>query len=511
MTEMPLWFSLSLLSFSLLLVLFNTLNNKTQKIYKNLPPTPPSLPIIGHLHLLKDPLHQTLHSLSLKYGPIIRLRFGLRKVLIVTSPQLVEECFTKNDIVFANRPRLILEKHLNYDYTTMGAAPYGDLWRRLRRVSASELFSPARLAATAEVRQEVVRLMAREVAKGCGEGVGKVNLKLKFSEVSINVISMLMMGKRYYGEDVADPIVAVIFRDLMKEFLELLKLSNVGDFLPFLRWLDLQGMERRMMELREKMDKFLQEIVDEHRRNLCVGKEFGGSEEARSLTMVDNLLLLQKTEPEFYPDQIIKGLIMIMLVAGTESSHLTMEWAMSLLLNHPQTLQKLKIEIDNNIGHHRLLEEDDLCKLPHLQNIITETLRLYTPIPLLVPHHASEDCIVGGYDVPKGTMLLVNAWAIHRDPKVWEDPTEFKPDRFEEECGPFDIVPFGTGRRGCPGVGLANRMVGLVLGTLIQGFEWETIGGETVDMSSSAGISLSKLKPLEVLCTPRSSMIKHLF
>ncbi|KAM7511138.1 hypothetical protein LguiB_010013 [Lonicera macranthoides] len=391
----------------------------------------------------------------------------------------------------------------------MGAAPYGDLWRRLRRVSASELFSPARLAATAEVRQEVVGLMAREVEKECREGAGKVNLKLKFSQVSINVITMLMMGKRYCGEDVADPTAAVRFRDLMKEFLKLLKLSNIGDFLPFLRWLDLQGMERRMVELMEKMDKFLQEIIDEYRQNLCVGKEIGGSEEARSLTMVDNLLLLQKTEPEFYPDQIIKGLIMIMLIAGTESSYITMEWAMSLLLNHPQKLQKLKTEIDNNIGHHRLLEEDDLCKLPYLQNVIAETLRLYIPVPLLIPHHASEDCIVGGYDVPKGTMLMVNAWAIHRDPKVWEDPTEFKPERFEKERGVYDMVPFGTGRRGCPGMGLANRMVGLVLGTLVQGFEWETISGEEVDMSSSVGFSSSKLKPLGVLCTPRLSMISQ--
>ena len=199
-----------------------------------------------------------------------------------------------------------------------------------------------------------------------------------------------------------------------------------------------------------------------------------------------------------------------MLIAGTESSYSTMEWSMSLLLNHPQTLQKLKTEIDNNVGHHRLIEEDDLRKLPHLQNVIAVSLRLYTPVPLLVPHHASEDCTVGGYDVPKGTMLMVNAWAIHRDPKLWEDPTEFKPERFEEESQVYGMVPFGTGRRGCPGVGLANRMVGLVLGTLIQGFEWETIGGEEVDMSSSAGISLSKLKPLEVICRPRSSMIQHL-
>lgn len=200
-----------------------------------------------------------------------------------------------------------------------------------------------------------------------------------------------------------------------------------------------------------------------------------------------------------------------MVVAGTDTSIMTVEWGMSLLLNHPDVLQKAKREIDSTIGHHRLLEEQDLPNLHYLQNIISETLRLFPAGPLLLPHESSADFRLGGYDIPRGTVLLVNAWAIHRDPDVWDDPTSFKPERFQgREVETQKFMPFGMGRRACPGAGLGQRMVGLGLGSLIQCFDWERVGSEDIDFAEGVGLTMPKLKPLEAMCKPREIMSKAL-
>lgn len=184
---------------------------------------------------------------------------------------------------------------------------------------------------------------------------------------------------------------------------------------------------------------------------------------------------------------------------------------MSLLLNHPHIITKARSEIENLTGEKRHVEESDLERLPYLQCVIKETLRMYPVGPLLVPHESSADCRVGGYHIPRGTMLLVNAWAIQNDGKNWEDPAVFKPERFLVDdaaaaAGVGDglrYMPFGAGRRGCPGEGLALRVVGLVLGSLIQCFEWERIGEEMVDMAEGTGLTMPKAHHLQAKCTPR--------
>ena len=197
-----------------------------------------------------------------------------------------------------------------------------------------------------------------------------------------------------------------------------------------------------------------------------------------------------------------------MFGAGTETTSTTTEWAMALLLNHPEKLKKAQAEIDAAVGTWSLITPDDVPRLGYLQSIINETLRLYPAAPLLLPHESSADCKVGGYDVPRGTMLLVNVYAIHRDPAVWEDPTEFRPERFED--GKTEgrlLMPFGMGRRKCPGETLALRTVGLVLGTLIQCFDWDTVdGAEVVDMTESGGLTIPMAVPLEAMCRPRAAM-----
>jgi cytochrome P450 len=182
---------------------------------------------------------------------------------------------------------------------------------------------------------------------------------------------------------------------------------------------------------------------------------------------------------------------------------------MTLLLNHPKVMQKVKAEIDEHVGHGRLLNESDIVKLPYLRCVINETLRLYPPAPLLLPHFSSEACTAGGFDIPQGTMLVVNAWTMHRDPKLWEEPNEFKPERFEAGLGEgdgFKYIPFGIGRRVCPGASMGLQIVSLALGVLVQCFEWDKVG-TVEDTSHGLGMILSKAKPLEALCSPRRDLI----
>ena len=206
-------------------------------------------------------------------------------------------------------------------------------------------------------------------------------------------------------------------------------------------------------------------------------------------------------------------MLQMVFVAGTETTVITMEWAMSLLLNHPKVLQEIKAVIDSQVGCERLINGLDLAKLPYLHCIINETLRLYPTVPLSLPHCSSVDCIVGGFHIPRGTILLVNAWSMHRDPKLWEEPIKFKAERFEEINGEreeFKFIPFGIVRRACPGAGMAMRVMSLALGAFIQCFDWEMVGKKMVDMTSSSEFFMAKTKPLEAVCTPCPSMINFL-
>ncbi|PON49943.1 Cytochrome P450, E-class, group I [Parasponia andersonii] len=488
------------LSLVILLLAFKLFFFQTKKRrYKNLPPSPPSLPIIGHLHLLKLPVHRTFHRLSQKYGQVFSLHFGSCRVVVVSSPSAVEECFTKNDIVLANRPRLLMGKHLGYNYTTVVQSPYGDHWRNLRRIGAIEIFSSSRLKTFLGIRRDEIKRLLCKLSRNSlrgDDGFAKVEMKSMFSELTFNIIMRMVAGKRYYGDEVSDVEEARKFRMIMKEAFTYGGAANPADFLPVLNWFGNEGnYEKRVKRLAKSIDAFLQGLIDEHRTSSTRGK---------NSTMIDHLLSLQESQPEYYTDQIIKGFILVLLFAGTDTSSVTLEWAMSNLLNHPHVLKKARAELDDQVGQQHLMDEPDLSKLSYLQNIISETLRLYPAAPLLVPHFSSSDCTVGGYDVPRDTILLVNAWAVHRDPKLWNDADSFKPERFKiDEGGGNKLMPFGLGRRACPGAGLAQRVVGLTLGCLIQCFWWERVSEEEVDMTEGRGTTMPKAVPLEAMCKAR--------
>ncbi|KAJ4845308.1 hypothetical protein Tsubulata_051334, partial [Turnera subulata] len=468
----------------------------TRKQQHSLPPSPRALPIIGHLHLMKKPIHRTLQSLSQKYGPIMSLRFCSRPVLVLSSPAAVQECFTNNDIIFANRPPLLISKYLNYNCTTLVAANYGEHWRNLRRISAIEIFSSTRLKSFRGIREDEVKILLRKLYHASKHGFSKVGLRSMFMDMTYNIIMRMVAGKRYYGEDVKDIEEAREFKDIMQEYSDCAGMSNLVDFFPVLKWVGCNGFVKRLVRLSQRMDLFMQNLIEEHRANI------DGN------TMINHLLALQESQPEYYTDEIIKGFVLVMLLGGTKSSSVALEWALSNLLNHPDVLGKAKLELETQVGQDRLVNESDLPNLPYLQMIIHENLRLYPVTPLLVPHMSSTDCTIGGYYVPSGTMLFVNTWAVHRDPAVWEDPTSFKPERFVNgKCTEKHMfLPFGMGRRACPGDGLGNKVMNLALGSLIQCFDWERNGESFINMDEMAAITMCKVEPLEAMCRARGNL-----
>nr|AYM55650.1 cytochrome p450 [Croton stellatopilosus] len=488
----------------LIFVLYRILFHRKQK----LPPSPFALPVIGHLHLIQNQLPLALEALLSKYGPVLFLKFGYRSVLVVSSPSAVEECLAKNDIIFANRPPSMASDHFTYNYSSFVWAPYGDLWRILRRVTVVQVFSSKSVLKTAAIREEEVGRLLRRLFKVSVKGKQKVDLKFLSSLLTCNVAMRLTVGKLCVDEEVeGTELEKKLFQEFKGKFFPSITL-NICDFIPILRKIGFKGIEKGMVKLQRIRDEYLQQCLDEIRLKNINSET--SNEEEKSLTEI--LLSLQELEPEIYTNEVIKSIMIMIFIAGAETTAGTLEWAMSLLLNNPHVLHKLRAEIDEQVGHGHLLNDLDLVKLPYLRFVINETLRLYPAGPVLLPHFSFEACTVGGYEIPSGTMLLVNAWAMHRDPKIWEEPLEFKPERFEGDLGEqselgFRFIPFGAGRRACPGAALGMRMVSLALGALVQCFEWENCGSEKVDMSVGFGISLSKSKPLVAICSPRPELI----
>ena len=259
-----------------------------------MPPSPPAFPIIGHLHLLKGQLHRALQTLSGKYGPIIYLRFGIRPTVVVSSPSIAEECFTKNDIIFANRPSLLFTKHFAYNNSTLGAAPYGDHWRNLRRVATINIFSSLSVQHSSVIWTEEIRLNVKKLFLNANtESWKEVNLTSLFPDLVRDAVMRMVCRKRW-------STAADVFK-MFSSFMD------ICDYIPVLRWIGFGGIEKKIINLHAQRDKFLGDLIDEGRKN----RESSRAIDKRRKTIVQMLLSLQEAEPEYYTDGIVKGMIMV--------------------------------------------------------------------------------------------------------------------------------------------------------------------------------------------------------
>ncbi|WOK91632.1 Cytochrome P450 [Canna indica] len=444
--------------------------------------------------------HRALANLadSLKATDLMAFSFGFTRFILSSRPDTAREIL--NSSAFADRPVKESAYELLF-HRAMGFAPFGEYWRNLRRISATYMFSPARIAALAEQRSSIGHQLISEV-KACMETNGSVVMKKALHYASLNSIMTSVFGKRFdFGE-----VEGMELEELVSEGYELLGALNWSDHFPMLMWMDPQGIRNRCRILVARVNVFVGGIIEEHRRRrIC-----GDSDVKEGGDFVDVLLDLEKEDRLSDSDMV--AVLWEMIFRGTDTVAILLEWIMARMTLHPEIQSKAQAEIDAAVGGtaSRAVSDSDIPNLPYLQSIVKETLRLHPPGPLLSwSRLAVHDTHVGDHFIPAGTTAMVNMWAITHDDRVWPSPNEFKPERFMEESvsvlgADLRLAPFGAGRRVCPGKALAMTTVHLWLAQLLQSFKWLPVeGGGSVDLSECLKMSLEMKNPLVCRALPR--------
>ncbi|KAF8022913.1 hypothetical protein BT93_F0430 [Corymbia citriodora subsp. variegata] len=482
-------------------------------------------PLFGHLHLLAGPRlpHEALGDLADKYGPVFRIRVGVHPALVVCSWEAAKECYTVHDIVVSSRPKLICGKLLGYNYANFGFAPYGAFWREMRKVTASALLSNRRLELLSHIRESEMEIWMKAMYRRWietkdGTDLAPLEMKQWFGNLTLNVILRMVAGKRYSIDGAAggDEGTAQRCQKAMREMLRLAGLFVMADAVPFLEWLDVGGHQKAMKRTAKEMGSIFQEWLEEHRQKKKEEAENspGGVNVEQDFMDVLLSVLDEYKAEDVDADTINKATTMTLVAGGTDTTAITLIWGLALLLNNPLAIKRAQAELDVHVGRDRLVKESDVSKLVYLQAIVKETLRLYPAAPLSGMREFTQDCTIKGYRVPAGTRLITNLWKLQRDPRVWERPEQFEPERFltgahkdADVTGQhFELIPLGAGRRACPGANFGVQMAQLTLASLLQGFDVRTAQDDgVVDMTAVAGLTIGKATPLQVTVRPRLS------
>uniref|UniRef100_A0A0D9VYT7 Cytochrome P450 n=1 Tax=Leersia perrieri TaxID=77586 RepID=A0A0D9VYT7_9ORYZ len=462
------------------------------------PPGPWNLPVIGSMHHLVNTLpHRALRDLAAAHGPIMMLRLGQTPLVVASSRETARAVLRTHDANFATRPRLLAGEIVGYGWSDILFSPSGDYWRKLRHLCAAEILSPRRVLSFRHIRDHEVTSRVDEIRAAGSPAV--VNLSVMFHAMTNTIVSRAAFGRK--RENAADFMAAI------KAGVGLSSGFNVPDLFP--SWTDVlaavTGMKRRLRGIHATVDAILQEIIDERR-----GVRGGGENVEENL--VDVLIALQEKGGFGFDldDNKIKAVILDMFAGGTGTSASALEWAMSELMRNPAVMKKLQGQIREAFRGKTVVTEADLqaSNLRYLKSVIKEALRLHPPAPLLVPRESIDMCELEGYTIPAKSRVIVNIWAIGRDPKYWEDAEEFKPERFDDGTVDFtgssyEFLPFGSGRRMCPGYNYGLASMELALVAMLYHFDWSLPDGvKEVDMEEAPGLGVRRRSPLLLRATP---------
>ncbi|KAJ8771197.1 hypothetical protein K2173_025923 [Erythroxylum novogranatense] len=436
-----------------LALIFQAWVGKSSSKVKKLPPGPKGLPIIGCLHLLGKYPHQALHALTKKYGPIMHMRLGFVPSIVVSSPKAAELFLKTHDLL-----------------TNISFSPYGPYWKNMRKLCTLELLSNLKVNSFKSLRKEEIDLLVDSIKQASYELVA-VNLSEKVSSLGADISCRMVFGKKYTDKEFGDRSFTAVIHDA----LQLVAAPNLADYFPLIAPFDLQGLRKRMKA-----------IIDDHIQN---------KNENRTKDFVDILLGFVGSEETEYiiSRDNIKAVMMDMFEASVDTSATVVEWAPSELMKNPQITKKLQKELDENVTLNRIVEESDLEGLNYLDIVIKETFRLHPVAPLLVPHMSSEDITIEGFHIPKNSH-----------PTVWSDAETFFPERFvgsniDFRGQDFELLPFGSGRRSCPGMQMGMTTVRLILARLVHSFDWELPDGmlpSELDMTEVFRIVTRRTTPL---------------
>ncbi|XP_031109593.1 cytochrome P450 CYP82D47-like [Ipomoea triloba] len=490
-------------------------HSSRRRVGRSLPQPDGALPVIGHLHCFGGGklTYKVLGAMADKHGPAMAIKLGSHKALVISSWEMAREIFTTHDKTFSDRPRIAASKFLGYDYAFFGVAPYGEYWREMRKIATLHLLSNRQVEMLSPIRKSEVESSIRELyemwaSNGSPERGFVADLQPWFRNLSRNMSVRMVGGKRLTGDGVdCNKEEARRCEKVIREFLYFFGVFVLSDYFPFLEWLDLQGHKKRMKRIARELDNLVGGWLEEHKKRRRSEKGMGAQD------FMDVMLEIMEDAQiyGFDADTIIKATCLNMLVAGSDATAVTLTWALSLLLNNPTVLDKVQEELDTQIGRDRKVNESDIKNLVFLQAVIKETFRLYPPGPVNGLRSSLKDCILSqGYHVPAGTRLMINIWKIHRDESIWPEPNEFKPERFltthkhiDVRGQHFELIPFGSGRKSCPGIQLSLQTLHISLATLLHCFDFALPSDEKIDMSESAGLINAKATSLKVCLTPR--------
>ncbi|XP_044430949.1 desmethyl-deoxy-podophyllotoxin synthase-like [Triticum aestivum] len=444
-------------------------------------------------HLVGALPHRAMRHLALRHGPLMLLRMGELPVVLASSAAAAREVLKTHDAAFATRPRTNTITTLNGDGVGIALAPYGDHWRRVRKLCATELLGAPRVRSFRGTREaEAAALVASVAAASASTSGAVVNVSSLVATYVVDAVVRVMVGGRIGNRDA--------FLACLEEGLRVSAGFSLADLFPSSRLARaLSRTTRRAEAMIREMSGLMDGVIEEKRARKAAG---AGREEEEDILDV----LLDGGGDAPLDIGTIRAVVRDLFGAGSESSASTLQWAMAELMRRPAALRRAQAEVRGVLAGQSRVREEALQELPYLRLVIKETLRLHATVPLLLPRECREPRRVLGYDVPQGAMVLVNAWAIGRDAASWgPDAEEFRPERFEEESAAavdfrgadFELLPFGAGRRMCPGITFGLAVMELALASLLFHFDWELPGGtEELDMAEAFGITARRKSDL---------------
>ncbi|WCJ34987.1 Cytochrome P450 76T24 [Euphorbia peplus] len=465
---------------------------------KKLPPGPFPLPIVGNLFQLGTKPHKSLANLAKIHGPLMSLKLGQTQAIVISSPSLAKQIFQTHDRTFSDRIVPNTFTALDHHNSSMVFLPVGPLWKTFLRISNIYLFSNHKLDANQLNRTKKVEQLLSYVQQ-CSRASTVVQFDKVAFETALSVMSSVILSLGL--ADSASDTVRDQLKECVSGFADEAIKPDLVDYFPILKNIYPQRARDQVAIYIGRLLDILDRIFDER---LLARKQLTY---ISTNDMLDSLFSINEDNKEYIDRNTIKHLFMDLLTAGTEPTASTLEWAMAELLKNPETMRKVCKEIEQTIGRNNMIKESDVAQLPYLRAIIKETLRLHPAAPFLLPRKAGANVEIEGYTIPKDAQIMVNAWAIGRDPSAWKNPDLFMPERFlgstiDAQGQHFELIPFGVGSRICPGMPLAIRMLHLMLGSLIQHFDWKLEDGvtpESLDMNDKFGITIHKAQPLRAI------------
>ncbi|PNX95942.1 cytochrome p450 [Trifolium pratense] len=488
---------ISTLGFLLFIVIKITWKSKAKKTNSKLPPGPRKLPLIGNIHQLGALPHQSLAKLAQQYGPLMHMKLGELSCIVVSSQEMAKEVMKTHDLNFANRPPLLAAEIITYGYKGMTFSPHGSYWRQMRKICTMELLSQKRVESLRSLREEEIANLVKDITLSEGS---PINISEKLDSFAYGLTSRTAFGAQIEGKEK--------YRKLMKDVSKMAGGFSLADLFPSIGILQvLTGLRQGIEKLHKEMDEILENVVRNHKQKNLETKD----KEETGEDLVDVLLKLQKDNDLEHPlsDNVVKATILDIFSAGSDTTFTILEWAMSELIKNPQVMHKAQVEVRGVYNEKGYVDEPNLHKLIYLKSVIKETMRLHAPVPLLLPRQCSEKCKINGYEIPVKSKVIVNAWSIARDSRFWIEGEKFVPERFIDSSVDykgvdFQFIPFGAGRRICPGMmfGIANLEISLA--NLLYHFDWKMPNGDKadeLDMTESFGLTVRRKHDLWLVPT----------